>query len=72
MIFWELAGEIKFFNVRYLFEVFWGLAEELGRVKSHLEEVSFLAEFCSQVKFVLMSKHHSIVLMYNNDKAMVK
>ena len=44
-------------NVRYLFEVFWGLAEELGRVKSNLEEVSFLAEFCYQVKFVLVSNY---------------
>ena len=44
-------------NIRHLFEVFWGLADELGRVKSHLEEVSFLAEFCSQVKFVLVSNY---------------
>merc|ERR1712013_597150 len=41
---------------RWRSQVFWGLAEELGRVKSHLEEVSFLAEFCLQEENVVWGK----------------
>ena len=31
-------------------KVFWQLGEQLGRVKSELEEISILAEFCAQVQ----------------------
>jgi len=41
---------------RWRSQDFWGLAEELGRVKSNLEEVSFLAEFCSQEENVVWGK----------------
>ena len=33
-----------------LSKVFWQLGERLGRVKSELEEISILAEFCAQVQ----------------------
>jgi len=41
---------------RWRTQVFWGLAEELGRVKSNLEEVSLLAEFCFQEENVVWGK----------------
>ena len=33
----------------FLPQVFWQLADQLGRVKADLEEISILAEFCAQV-----------------------
>merc|ERR1712192_42261 len=65
-----LAPRIAFLFIllaRWRAQVFWQLGEQLGRVKSELEEISILAEFCAQEENVVWGK-----LQLSRDKESVE